>query len=46
MALRRRTADGSRWEKDNRLSPNVGAFAALALALVALAGLFLLFGFL
>lgn len=43
MALRRRTAGGTRWEEDNRVAPNPWAFVAVALAVVLIAGLFVLF---
>ena len=46
MALGRRQAEESRWEKDNRLGVNPAPFVVLALGAVLLAGLFLLFWFL
>lgn len=46
MALGRRTARGTRWEEDNRISTNPAPFVVLALGAALLVGLFLLFWFL
>ena len=43
MAIGRRTARGTRWEQDNKLSVNPAPFVVLALGAVLLVGLFLLF---
>lgn len=42
----RRSARGTRWEEDNRISTNPAPFVVLALGAALLVGLFLLFWFL